>query len=136
MCPNLTIGLNETRLGIIAPQWFQSSMRNVVSVRETEKALTLGSMFTTDEALKIGLVDAVASTKADALKQCKDFILQFAKVSPDARAVTKLNLRKKDLAELENNRDSDLQTFLSYVNQPKVQKGLELYMESLKGKKN
>lgn len=23
MCPKLTIGLNETRLGIMAPEWFQ-----------------------------------------------------------------------------------------------------------------
>lgn len=136
MCPNLTIGLNETRLGIMAPTWFQASMRNVMSVRDTEKALTLGTMFSTDEALNIGLIDEIASDKADALKRCEQFILQFAKVSPDARALTKKSYRGQAIADLENNREEDLQKFMFFVDQPKVQKGLELYLESLKAKKS
>lgn len=48
-----TIGLNETRLGISAPFFFQSAFRNVLSAREAEKALTLGTMFSTREALKV-----------------------------------------------------------------------------------
>lgn len=136
MCPKLTIGLNETRLGIVAPVWFQSSMRNVMSIRDTEKALTLGQMFSTDEALKVGLIDEVAADKETAIKRCEEFLLQFAKISFDARAITKKNLRGKDLAELENNREADLQNFLFFLNQPKVQKGLELYLQSLKAKKS
>lgn len=53
MCSNYTIGLNETKLGIVAPTWFQATMRNVISTREAELALTLGKMFTTEEALKV-----------------------------------------------------------------------------------
>lgn len=136
MCPKLTIGLNETRLGLVAPDWFQTSMRNVLSARETEKALTLGTMFSTDEALKIGLIDEVATDKADAIKRCQNFLLQFTKVSPDARALTKKTLRGKDIADLEDNREHDLQKFLFFVNSPKVQKGLELYLEALKAKKS
>lgn len=136
MCPKFTIGLNETRLGIVAPAWFAASMRNVISVRETEKALTLGAMYTTDDAVKIGLIDEVATDKEDAIKRCEQFILQFAKVSPEARAYTKLDLRGKDIENLKNNREADLQHFLSFVNNPKVQKGLELYLESLKAKKS
>jgi len=135
MCPKLTIGLNETRLGIVAPVWFQSSMRNAISVRETEKALTLGKMYSTDEALKVGLIDEVAADKQDAIKRCEEFLLQFGKVSYDARAITKKNLRGKDIAELESDREADVQNFLFFVNQPKVQKGLELYLQSLKAKK-
>lgn len=48
-----TIGFNETQLGIIAPSWCQASMRNALSNRDTELALTNGKMFTTDEALKV-----------------------------------------------------------------------------------
>lgn len=136
MCPNLTIGLNETRLGIVAPAFFQASMRNVMSVRDTEKALTLGTMFSTDEAVKVGLIDEIAVDKIDAMKKCETFLVQFAKVSADARAITKKDLRSKEIAALENHRDEDLQKFLYFVNQPKVQKGLELYLESLKSKKS
>ncbi|XP_031628189.1 enoyl-CoA delta isomerase 1, mitochondrial-like [Contarinia nasturtii] len=135
MAPKLTIGLNETRLGIVAPTWFQASMQNVMSVRDTEKALTLGTMFSTDEALKVGLIDEVASDKQDAIKRCEQFLLQFAKISVEARAMTKRNCRGKAIADLENNREADLQNFLGFVNSPKVQRGLELYLESLKAKK-
>lgn len=53
MVQGYTIGLNETRLGISAPSFFQSAFRNVLSAREAEKALTLGTMFSTEEALKV-----------------------------------------------------------------------------------
>lgn len=136
MCPNLTIGLNETRLGIIAPTWFQASMKNVISARETEKALTMGTMFKTDEALKVGIIDEIATDKADAIKRCEQFILQFAKISPEARALTKKMYRGQAISELEDHREEDLQRFVFAASQPKVQKGLELYLESLKAKKS
>lgn len=53
MCPNFTIGLNETKLGIVAPKWFMVTMQNVLPKRVAENALTLGRMFSTDEALKV-----------------------------------------------------------------------------------
>lgn len=134
MCPKFTIGLNETRLGIVAPTWFQASMRNVLPPRQAEQALTLGTMFTTDEALKVGLIDEIATDKEDAIAKCEQYLLQYAKVSVDARAITKKSFRSKDIADLETKREEDLQLFVFIVNQPKVQKGLELYLESLKKK--
>lgn len=51
-----------------------------------------------------------------------------------ARSYTKRSLRKKDLEELENNREQDLQLFIFATSQPAVQKGLGAYMQSLKKK--
>uniref|UniRef100_A0A182NNP0 Enoyl-CoA delta isomerase 1, mitochondrial n=1 Tax=Anopheles dirus TaxID=7168 RepID=A0A182NNP0_9DIPT len=134
MCPNYTIGLNETQLGIVAPTWFQASLRNTISRRESELALTLGKMYTTDEALKVGLVDEVAENKEKALEQATNFLNRFRKISPMARAMTKQALRSKDIVELEDNRSQDIDLFVYAVNQPNVQKGLEVYLESLKKK--
>uniref|UniRef100_A0A182Q126 Enoyl-CoA delta isomerase 1, mitochondrial n=1 Tax=Anopheles farauti TaxID=69004 RepID=A0A182Q126_9DIPT len=134
MCPNYTIGLNETQLGIVAPTWFQASLRNTISRRESELALTLGKMYTTDEALKVGLVDEVAENKEKALEQATNFLNRFRKISPLARAMTKQALRSKDIVELEDNRSQDIDLFVYAVNQPSVQKGLEVYLESLKKK--
>lgn len=97
MCPNATIGLNDTRLGMVATDWFQASMHNVISKRKAEMALTLGTMFGTDEAFKIGLIDEVATDKADSMKRCEKFLLQFTKVPSDARAITKKMLRRKGM---------------------------------------
>ena len=57
--PKFTIGLNETLLGIVAPFWFKDTMLNTVGQRHTELALQLGTLFTADQALSIGLVDKV-----------------------------------------------------------------------------
>lgn len=32
MCPKLTIGLNETRLGIMAPEWFQVNANRALTL--------------------------------------------------------------------------------------------------------
>lgn len=134
MLPKFTIGLNETKLGIVAPKWFMASFLSVLPRREAERALNQGRMFTTDEALQIGLVDEAASTKEEALDKCAQFISTFAKVNPLARSLTKQQLRAVELEQLENERAQDLEKFLFFINQPAVQKGLGIYLESLKKK--
>ncbi|XP_055709218.1 enoyl-CoA delta isomerase 1, mitochondrial [Phlebotomus papatasi] len=132
MRPNLTIGLNETQLGIVAPSWFMSTMENILPRREVELALTLGKMFSTEKAHEIGLVDEIVDTKEEALAKCTEFIQLFARVPREARALTKQSFRREALQKLD--RDQDLQMFIYLVNQPQVQKGLGLYFESLKKK--
>ena len=134
MLPSFTIGLNETQLGIVAPKWFMSSYLNVLPRRTAELALTQGKMFTTDEALRVGLIDEVATNKEEALAKCEQFIGTFAKLNLFARGMTKHQFRASDLQQLEEERDKDLEAFLFFVNQPSVQKGLGVYLESLKKK--
>lgn len=129
------IGLNETALGIVAPFWFQETMRNTISTREAELALTTGRMFSVDEALKVGLIDEVASDKADAIKKCEGFLSKFENIPPLARAMTKEILRGDVVNKLAKNKDKDLQVFLQVITQPKVQQGLEFYINMLKEKK-
>lgn len=135
MLPNFTIGLNETKLGIVAPDWFMSTFLNVLPRRTAEIALTQGKLFSTDEAHAAGLVDEVADTKEEGLAKCEKFIGSFAKVNPLARGITKQKFRKPQLDGLLNSREQDLNEFLFVINQPFVQKGLGLYLESLKVKK-
>ena len=56
-------------------------MRNVISNRHTELALTAGRLFTTEEALKIGLIDEVARDKADAVAKAEKFLVGISKIS-------------------------------------------------------
>lgn len=134
MLPNFSIGLNETQLGIVAPTWFQATMRNTLSRREAELALTLGTLFSTEEALKVGLIDEVAASKEEGIAKAVSFLDRFKKISPQARSMTKQALRSKDIMELEDNRLQDVDLFVFAVTQPKVQKGLEVYLEALKKK--
>ncbi|XP_012283182.1 enoyl-CoA delta isomerase 1, mitochondrial-like [Orussus abietinus] len=129
-----TIGLNETKLGIIAPKWFQDSYISTIGHREAELALLRGSLFPPQEALKIGLVDELASDKQDAINKCDKYINYYAKIPGDARKFTKLEIRKNAMSWLESNRDLDTNIFLTYIQHPKVQTGLDLYVKSLKQK--
>ncbi|XP_017780308.1 PREDICTED: enoyl-CoA delta isomerase 1, mitochondrial-like [Nicrophorus vespilloides] len=134
MVNNFTIGLNETQLGIVAPKWFIASMQNTMSKRDAEIALTSGRLFTTEEALKVGLVDEIASDKEDALAKAEKFFARFAKVNPLARQLTKASLRGEDLQDLLDNKETDVDLFWFSVSQPMVQKSLDKYIEALKKK--
>lgn len=105
MGPNLTIGLNETQLGIVAPSWFISTMTNILPLRVAEKALTTGKMFTTDEALAVGLIDDVVADKTEAIAKSVEFLDLFKKIPAEARALTKQSFRAKALQDLEAARD-------------------------------
>lgn len=82
----------------------------------------------------MGLIDQTANSKEEAVKKCEAFLDQFKKISPEARSITKQALRAADIRNLDENRDQDVDLFLFAIQQKKVQKGLELYMESLKKK--
>ncbi|XP_066592295.1 enoyl-CoA delta isomerase 1, mitochondrial-like [Prorops nasuta] len=129
-----TIGLNETQLGIVAPQWFQDIYIATIGHRTAELALLKGSLFTPQEAIKINLVDELATDKNDAITKCKKYIESFDNIPVKARAITKDNLRKPLTAWLRKNRELDTKIFLSFIQMPKVQAGLELYMQYLKKK--
>lgn len=134
MLPNFTIGLNETLVGIVAPNWFMNSYLNVLPRRVAELALTQGKMFTTAEAQQVGLVDDVVNTKEEAIGKCEEFIGSFKNVNSYARALTKQQFRIKELQELEQHREKDLQAFLAAVTQPNTQAAMGVYLEKLKKK--
>lgn len=135
MLPKYSIGLNETQIGIVAPTWFMGTLRNTIAPRTAELALTLGTLFTTEEALKIGMIDEIAADKAEAIAKCEAFLTRFKKIPPLARALTKQTFRIKLIEELEDNRTADIDLFEAAVCNPKVQKSLGLYIENLKSKK-
>lgn len=134
MLNNFTIGLNETQLGIVAPSWFAATMRNTIGTRQTELALTTGRLFKTEEALKVGLIDDIAKDKDEGIAKAEAFIKGFARIPPMARAMSKNQTRGRDIQALQDNRELDLNVFLTVIKNPKVQKGLELYLASLKQK--
>jgi 3,2-trans-enoyl-CoA isomerase len=95
-------------------------------------ALTLGAVFSTDEALKIGLVDEIATDKADAIARSEAFLSKFKKIPAMARGITKQFFRKKVIDLMTENREKDVENFVSYVMDPASQKSLQAFMDSKK----
>nr|XP_024219125.1 enoyl-CoA delta isomerase 1, mitochondrial-like [Halyomorpha halys] len=134
MVPKKMIGLNETKLGIVVPQWFQDCMKNVIGVRQAEKALIAGTMFSSEQAAQIGLVDELATDKEDLLKKAHNFLDGQLGLPPLARRTVKVGFRKDTLSQLVNGREADTKYFIDFIFQPKVQESLEMYLQSLKKK--
>lgn len=129
-----SIGLNETALGIVAPNWFMHTMVNTIPQRQAELALTTAKMFSVEEALKVGLIDETGADKADCVAKCKQFMKKFDRIPPLARSLTKQKIREAPLRWMMDNREQDKQEFLMFVGHPKVQQSLEMYIQSLKKK--
>lgn len=130
--PNYTIGLNETKLGIVAPKWFHDTVVAVIGQRKAEVSLTTGKMYTTDEAFQIGLVDESLPDANSALKKGTQFLNNFQKISPWAYKMTKDISRQPTVQWLIDNKQKDLDFVIKYMQSPVVQKNLELYLQSLK----
>ena len=54
------IGLNETQVGLVAPEGIQRLLRRVVGTHRAERLLVAGAMIDAQQALAIGLVDELA----------------------------------------------------------------------------
>jgi len=131
--PKFNIGLNETKLGIVAPTWFIDTMVNVIGQRESERALQLGHLYSGEEALKVGLIDELVAPE-DMEERVQKILGQWLKVPPKARGITKNILRQPVAQKLIDNKKQDIEVFVSLVSQPSIQKDLGMYIQMMKKK--
>ncbi|XP_059835402.1 enoyl-CoA delta isomerase 1, mitochondrial isoform X1 [Hypanus sabinus] len=133
--PKYGIGLNETKLGIVAPFWFKDTMKSTIGRRATEHSLQLGILYSAPEALKIGLVDRlVAQDKI--MSTALSTMSEWLTIPDHARQITKTMMRKPILERLLTQREADIQNFVNFISKDSIQKSLEMYMEMLKQRKS
>ena len=129
------IGLNETKLGIVAPPWLAQQMIDCVGVRQAEMALSLGTLYTPEEALQIHLVDAVvplSEVRATALKEAHQWGMT---IPPQARVASKLLIRQPHIDKLRASTEQDIDHFVQFITHPKVQQNIAGYLEMLAKKR-
>lgn len=129
------IGLNETKLGIVAPPWVMKSMKYVIGNRKAERMLQLGETPTAEQALAIGLVDAVVEEN-QVLETAKAEAKKYLAVADEARWMTKDMVRKEVVEELSHpeQRRYDMEFFTQLIQNPEVQKQIEDYLARLRKK--
>ncbi|KAF7242960.1 Enoyl-CoA delta isomerase 1, mitochondrial [Varanus komodoensis] len=132
--PKYKIGLNETRLGIVAPFWFKDTALNTVGHRATELSLQLGLLHSGPEALRIGLVDELVPEEK-VLQAAAKAMGQWLAVPDHARQISKSLMRKLPMDRLLAHREDDTQNFVRFISRDSIQKSLQMYMERLKQKK-
>nr|QFF91530.1 enoyl-CoA delta isomerase 1 isoform 2 [Potamotrygon motoro] len=132
--PKYGIGLNETKLGIVAPFWFKDTMKSTIGRRATEHSLQLGILYSAPEALKIGLVDRlVAQDKI--MSTALSTMSEWLTIPDHSRQITKTMMRKPIVERLLTQREADIQNFVNFISKDSIQKSLEMYMEMLKQRK-
>ena len=138
----LTIGLNETKLGIVAPFWFADTMAYVVGSRQTDLLLQTGALLTTEQALAVGLVDEAvlqeppteAGEHSRVMQRAAAKVAEFLAVPDAARHASKM-LQRGPLAErLLAAREEDVEQFSAFCFTPAVQSSLGGYMAALKAR--
>ncbi|XP_054742860.1 enoyl-CoA delta isomerase 1, mitochondrial-like [Anastrepha obliqua] len=136
MLPNFKIGINETAIGLAVPLWLIDTYTNVVSSRRVaELDLTSSRIYSSDEALKVGLVDELATSKEQALEKAVAFINSYEQHTLTVRSATKRQFREEILKNFEKNRQHDLEIFMRTVQKPDMQAFMGEYLQSMKNKK-
>ncbi|XP_038064587.1 enoyl-CoA delta isomerase 1, mitochondrial-like [Patiria miniata] len=125
------IGLPEVTVGLVAPFWFQEVMVKTCGERQTEMAVGLGTMFTPEEALKIGLVDEVVRP-GDLISKAREQLLKWLKNPDRPRAMTKDMRRGPLLEKLRAQQEEDIATFNEYIHEKSVQESFGMSLESRK----
>jgi len=132
--PKYLVGLNETQLGIAAPYWIQEPMTQAIGFRKSLLALMLGTSFTAQEALSIGLIDEMVADTEEAHLKTDVIMKKFMKIPGFAFHATKMQMRNDLYERLNNNREKDVDRFVEFIMKPEVQKQLGAYLEALKNK--
>lgn len=63
-----SIGLNETRVGLVAPDGIQHLMRRIIGAHRAERLLVAGELVQAEQALALGLVDELVEIDHVALR--------------------------------------------------------------------
>ena len=129
--PKYKIGLNETKFGISAPPFLARQMIDTIGRRPAELAMTLGSLFSPQEALDLGLVDEVVDNVSE---RAQVLARELARIPPAGRVATKRVVRQQAIGDLVADIDQDLDNFVRMVEDPQTQHALGAYFESLKKK--
>jgi enoyl-CoA hydratase/carnithine racemase len=123
------IGLNETQVGLVAPEGIQHLLRRVVGAHRAERLLVSGELVDAQRALEIGLVDELTDidhVTARAIDWLRGLLALPRQPMQQTRAIA----REDVLAALQPGR-IQLERFVAAWNEPDTQAGLRALVAKL-----
>ena len=124
------IGLNEVQVGLAVPEAIQHLLRRVVGTYRAERLLVSGTMVDSEQALALGLVDAVADIQQTTIRAGAwlETLLQL----PSAPMLATRELARADLiAALSDPARIDLPRFFAHWHHPDTQAALHALLARL-----
>ena len=116
------IGLNETRVGLAAPEGVQRLLRRVVGPYRAERMLVSGDMVDAEHALRVGLVDEVVDI--DSVVQRATVWLDHLVALPREAMLATRAMARADLIEALEPRHIQLERFIEAWYRPDCQQAL------------
>lgn len=127
--PNV-IGLNETQVGLVAPEGIQRLMRRVVGAHRAERLLIAGELVPAERALEIGLVDELADA-ASVVPRAVAW-LQSLLALPHTPVLQTRAIARADVVEAMQSDNIRLDRFVETWYQPETQAALQAMAARLK----
>lgn len=124
------IGLNETQVGLVAPEGIQQLMRRVIGTHRAERLLVAGELVTAERALDIGLVDELAEA-GDVVRTAVAWLQNLLKLPHHAMLHTRA-IARADLAAALHNDNIRLDRFIEAWYAPETQAALQEMVARLK----
>jgi len=123
------IGLNETQVGLVAPEGIQRLLRRVVGPHRAERLLVAGEMVDAQRALAIGLVDELAGID-DVPRRAREWLLGLLALPRKPVLATRAIARAEVVAALRPEL-IELDRFVASWNDPDTQAALHALLAKL-----
>ena len=123
------IGLNETRVGLVAPEGIQHLMRRAVGAHRAEVLLVTGDLVESARALDIGLVDELAP-QPEVVSRAIAWLEGLLEL-PGRPVLRTRAIARADLVAALDARHIDIDTFLDAWDDPDTQAGLRALVARL-----
>ncbi|MBJ6978298.1 enoyl-CoA hydratase/isomerase family protein [Luteimonas sp. MC1895] len=123
------IGLNETRVGLVAPDGIQHLMRRAIGAHRAELLLVTGELVDSARALDIGLVDELAAPAGVVARAVA--WLEALLALPRQPVLRTRAIARADLLAALAPENIDIETFVDAWNDPDTQAGLRALVARL-----
>jgi Delta3-Delta2-enoyl-CoA isomerase len=127
------IGLNEVQVGIQMPPLILKALRRLVGPREAELMAVGGELVSAQEALRIGLVNAVASPE-QVVPRALEWCQRLLALPPEAMLGTRRDARADLFALFGEDTESELREVTGTWWRPETQNTLRALVDKLRKK--
>lgn len=123
------IGLNETQVGLVAPEGIQRLLRRVVGAHRAERLLVAGELVTADHGLRYGMVDELVEID-DVVPRACAWLEQMLALPREAMLETR-RIARADLVSALQPEFIELDRFIQAWSAPQTQAALRALVAKL-----
>ena len=123
------IGLNETQVGLVAPEGIQQLLRRVVGIHRAERLLVSGELVPAERALEIGLVDELVA-QDDVVPRAITWLEGLLKLPHQPMSMTRA-IARADLVAALHGDNIQMDRFIDGWYSPDAQQALQALVAKL-----